>query len=80
MGSEMCIRDRPSPDTTSTSDHATFTTNRALHFVAMTAVVWTFWIAPFLVVGAILAIVGVIAGYLMNVTSKQYPRGKQKRK
>jgi len=46
----------------------------------MTAVVWTFWIAPFLVAGTILAIIGVIAGYLINVTSKQYPRGKQKRK
>lgn len=46
----------------------------------MTAVVWTFWIAPFLVVGTILAIIAVIAGYLINVTSKQYPRGKQKRK
>ncbi|MGI9608404.1 MAG: hypothetical protein ACR2P0_19905 [Acidimicrobiales bacterium] len=44
----------------------------------MIAVVWHFWIAPFLVVGGILAIVGVVVGYLMNVTSKQYPpRGKQ---
>jgi len=44
----------------------------------MLAVVWTFWIAPILVGAAILAILSVIAGYLFMVTSKQYPRGKQK--
>lgn len=46
---------------------------------SMFAVVWTFWIAPLLVGGTILAILGVIAGYLFTVTSKQYPRGKQKK-
>lgn len=45
----------------------------------MFAVVWTFWIAPFLVGGTILALLAVIAGYLLTVTSKQYPRGKQKK-
>jgi hypothetical protein len=45
----------------------------------MFAVVWTFWIAPILVGGTILALVAVIAGYLLTVTSKQYPRGKQKK-
>ena len=44
----------------------------------MLAVVWHFWIAPFLAVGAILAVVAVIGGYIANVTAKQYPRGKQK--
>jgi len=44
----------------------------------MFAVVWTFWIAPILVGAAIFAILGVVAGYLFTVTSKQYPRGKQK--
>mgnify|MGYP001818753232 CR=1 FL=1 len=45
----------------------------------MVAVVWHFWIAPFLVIGAILAIVGIVAGYLKFVTALQYPpRGRQK--
>ncbi len=45
----------------------------------MFAVVWTFWIAPFLVAGAILTIVAVVGGYLYSVTSKQYPpRGQRK--
>jgi len=46
----------------------------------MIAVVWHFWIAPFLVAGAVLAIVATVVGYLMNVTAKQYPRGKQTKK
>lgn len=45
----------------------------------MFAVVWTFWIAPLLVGGTIFAILSIIAGYLFTVTSKQYPRGKQKK-
>ena len=44
----------------------------------MLAVVWHFWIAPILTVGAVLAILAVVGGYIMNVTAKQYPRGKQK--
>lgn len=45
----------------------------------MISVVWHFWIAPFLVVGAILTLLGIIGGYLYFVTSKQYPpRGSQK--
>ena len=46
----------------------------------MIAVVWHFWIAPFLVVGAVLAVVGTIIGYLTNVTAKQYPRSGQKKR
>jgi len=45
----------------------------------MLAVVWTFWIAPALVIGAIGAIASVIAGYLYFVTSKQYPNRKQRK-
>lgn len=45
----------------------------------MFAVVWTFWIAPALVIGTIGAIVTVIAGYLYFVTSKQYPSRKQRK-
>lgn len=45
----------------------------------MFAVVWTFWIAPILVGGTILALLAIIAGYLFTVTSKQYPGRKQKK-
>lgn len=45
----------------------------------MFAVVWTFWIAPFLVVGTILLIVTIVGGYLSQVTAKQYPSRKQRK-
>lgn len=45
----------------------------------MFAVVWTFWIAPLLVIGTIGAIVTLVAGYLFFVTSKQYPSRKQRK-
>ncbi len=45
----------------------------------MFAVVWTFWIAPILVIGTIGAIATVVAGYLFFVTSKQYPSRKQRK-
>lgn len=38
------------------------------------AVVWHFWIALPLTVGAIVAIVASIAGYLQKVTYQRYPR------
>ena len=38
------------------------------------AVVWHFWIALPLTVGAVLAIVATIAGYLQKVTYQRYPR------
>ena len=44
----------------------------------MFAVVWTFWIAPVLVAGTILALLAVVGGYLYSVTSKQYPSRKQR--
>ena len=46
----------------------------------MFAVVWHFWIAPILVVGAILTIVAIVAGYLGSVTAKQYPPRNQRKK
>ena len=45
----------------------------------MFSVVWHFWIAPFLVAGAILTIVAIVGGYLKAVTSKQYPPRGSKR-
>ena len=37
-------------------------------------VVWHFWIAVPLAVGAIVAVVASIVGYLQKVTYKRYPR------
>ena len=37
-------------------------------------VVWHYWIAVPLAVGAIVSIVATIAGYLQKVTYKRYPR------
>lgn len=45
----------------------------------MFSVVWTFWIAPFLVVGTILLIVAIVGGYISQVTAKQYPNRKQRK-
>lgn len=45
----------------------------------MFAVVWTFWIAPFLVVGTILLILAIGGGYIKQVTSKQYPNRQQRK-
>jgi len=42
-------------------------------------VVWTFWIAPFLVVGTILMLLAIIGGDLSSVTAKQYPNRKQRK-
>ena len=35
---------------------------------------WTYWVSPVLVIGAILAIVGVLVGYVVKVVSLKYPR------
>ena len=39
-----------------------------------TAKPWTYWIAPLLVLGAALAIIGVAVGYLIKVVAAKYPR------
>lgn len=44
--------------------------------VALGAVVWTYWIAPFLVLGVVLLLVGLGIGYLVKVVRPQYPPGK----
>ena len=36
--------------------------------------VWHYWISWALVAGAVLAILGVIVGYLVKVQSPKYPR------
>jgi hypothetical protein len=43
--------------------------------VALGAVVWTYWIAPFLVAGVVLLFLGLGIGYLIKVVRPQYPPG-----
>ena len=35
---------------------------------------WTYWIAPVLVLGAVLAVLATMLGYLVRVVSAKYPR------
>ncbi|MCU1450075.1 MAG: hypothetical protein JWP02_2245 [Acidimicrobiales bacterium] len=35
---------------------------------------WIYWLAPVLVLGAALALVAVVLGYLIKVTANKYPR------
>ncbi len=42
--------------------------------MSILAVVWHWWIAPVLVVGALAAIGASVVGYLQQVTYKRYPR------
>jgi hypothetical protein len=35
---------------------------------------WIYWVAPLLVLGAVLALVAVGVGYLIKVTANKYPR------
>ena len=42
--------------------------------MGLIAVVWHFWIAPILTGLALLAVVGTIVGYLMQVSRARYPR------
>jgi hypothetical protein len=44
--------------------------------VALGAVVWTYWISPFLVLGAVLLVLALGLGYLVKVVRPQYPPGK----
>jgi len=43
-------------------------------FVEAAAKPWTYWISPVLVIGAVLAVLAITAGYLMKVVSAKYPR------
>jgi hypothetical protein len=43
--------------------------------VLLGAVVWTFWIAPILVIATVLALLGLGAGYLVKVVMPKYPPG-----
>ena len=41
--------------------------------------IWHWWIGVILVAVAILATLGLVVGYLKNVTAKQYPNRRQRR-
>jgi len=42
----------------------------------MLAVVWHYWIGAALVIGAVLTIAALAAGYLRTVESTRYPKGR----
>lgn len=42
----------------------------------MLAVVWHFWIAVVLTIGVIVTLGALAAGYLKNVESTRYPKGR----
>jgi hypothetical protein len=35
---------------------------------------WTYWLAPLLVLGTLLAVVAVMIGYVVKVVAARYPR------
>jgi len=39
-----------------------------------TAKPWTYWLAPVLVLAAVLAVLGIALGYLIKVVAAKYPR------
>jgi preprotein translocase subunit Sss1 len=43
-------------------------------FVLAAAKPWTYWLAPLLVLGAVLAVLGIVVGYLIKVVAAKYPR------
>ncbi len=45
----------------------------------MVAYIWHFWIGLVLFFAGVLAVVGVVAGYLKSVTSQRYPGGRARR-
>jgi hypothetical protein len=44
-----------------------------MHLLA-TAKPWTYWLAPLLMLVAVLGIIGVVVGYLIRVVAAKYPR------
>ena len=44
----------------------------------LAAEIWHWWIGLVLVAVGILAVVALVAGYLKNVTAKQYPNRRQR--
>jgi hypothetical protein len=42
----------------------------------MFAVIWHFWLGVALTIGAVLAVVTMVAGYFRSVESQRYPKGR----
>ena len=45
----------------------------------LAAEIWHWWIGVVLTGGVVLAVVGLLGGYLKSVSSQRYPGGKPKR-
>jgi len=43
-------------------------------FLLAAAKPWDYWLAPLLVLGAILMVLGFVVGYLIKVVAAKYPR------
>jgi len=39
-----------------------------------TAKPWTYWLAPLLLLGAVLTVLAIVVGYLIKVVAAKYPR------
>ena len=39
-----------------------------------TAKPWTYWLAPIITLGAVLAILAIVVGYIVKVFGAKYPR------
>lgn len=54
-----------------------FVTRRPVSYDArMFAVVWHYWIGVALIVGAVATVGSLVVGYLKNVESTRYPKGR----
>ena len=49
-----------------------------MHLALLAAEIWHWWIGVVLLIVSILAVVGLVGGYLKSVTSQRYP-GKRTR-
>ena len=45
-----------------------------MHAALLAAKVWHYWIGIVILLPALLAVVGLIVGYLVKVTANKYPR------
>jgi hypothetical protein len=46
--------------------------------MVLAAQVWVYWVALVLLVGAIVTVIALVAGYLVKVVSPQYPKRSQR--
>ncbi len=48
--------------------------NSATVSLIATAKPWTYWLAPIITLGAVLAILAIVVGYIVKVIGAKYPR------